>query len=469
MEEFDPRMGAFDAVMWDVEDDPMLRSVIIMVITLDRAPDPDILADRVTRMTLQVPKMRQVPIGNPLSLAPPRWSADPDFDLDYHLRWQRLPRSGGGLANVLAVAEQIAEHDFDQSRPLWEVTVITGLARSQAAVIVKLHHSITDGVGGLSLAGVLFDTAAGASGQAPPSPSQTPPEPRPMTVGGRIRQATRYELSNLGERLGAAARAGRIYARRAITDPFSTAVSTTEWAQSAARMLAPAGKPMSDVMVDRSLLVAFSVAEVSLDDLRAAAHATHGTINDGFMAAVTGALRRYHERHGSQIDAIRVNMPINVRAGADSGSGNHWVPARFALPINLSDARARMKQLHPILVQARDEPALGLSDLIYRLLSTLPRPLTTLIAAKLMKCTDVAATNVPGPPVKLYMAGAGVLAMIPFAPKAGAAINIGLLSYNGSAFIGINCDRAAVVDPDEFTDCFVDALDDVVDVGLEQS
>lgn len=462
MEKFDPRMGAFDAVMWDVEDDPMLRSVIVLVVTLDSEPDPEILTERINRMTLDTPKMRQVPVGNPLSLAPPRWYTDPDFDLDYHLRWQRLPVEGGGLANVLALAEQIAEQDFDQSRPLWETTVITGLADDKAAVIVKLHHAITDGVGGMAMLAVMFDLDPNQPTELPPP--DTAPEPRPITALDRIKEAAAYEYGSLAERLGSAARAGSSYLRRAASDPMATAVSTGEWMQSAARMLAPASGPMSDIMTDRSLLVAFSVAEVELADLKAAAHSVNGTVNDAFMSAVTGGLRRYHERHGSHVDALRVNMPINVRNDGEQG-GNHWVPARFPIPINVGDAGARMKQLHPILIQARNEPALGLSDVVYRLLSTLPRPLTTVVAAKLMKCTDVAATNVPGPPVPLYIAGGKVQAMIPFAPKGGAAVNIGLMSYAGTAFIGINCDRAAVDDPDELTDCFVAALDDVVALG----
>lgn len=464
MDILDPRMAAFDAVMWGVEDDPLLRSVIILVVTLDKEPDEAELTARVDRMTRENPKMRQIPVGNPLSLVPPRWETDPNFDLNYHVRWQRLPQRGGGLSNVLALAEQICEQDFDQSRPLWETTLVTGLARGRAAVIVKLHHSITDGVGGLALASVLFDLTPEPRTDLPPI--KPAPTPHPISLRERLRQAFRYEYSSATERFRDAAKIGAGFVRDAVRDPFTTAVASTEWAQSAARILAPARAPMSDIMVERSLLVAFSVVEVDLADLKASARATKGTINDAFMAAVTGGLRRYHERHGSELDAVRVNMPINVRRPGETVDGNRWVPARIPIPINISDARARMRQLHPILIQARDEPALGVSDLVYRTLSSLPRPITTAIAGSLMKCTDIAATNVPGPPVPLYMGGAQVLAMIPFAPKGGAAINFGLMSYNGTAFIGINCDRAAVPNPDEFTDCFVSAMDDVVAVGL---
>ncbi len=183
------------------------------------------------------------------------------------------------------------------------------------------------------------------------------------------------------------------------------------------------------------------------------------------MAAVAGGLASYHAAHGSRPEALRVNMPINVRTEGDGGAGNRWVPARFEVPVNVSDAAARMRQLHPILAQARMEPALPLSDVIYKLLTVLPRPLTTTIAGGLMKGTDFAATNVPGPPIPVFFAGAEVESMIPFAPKAGASVNIGLMSYNGSVFIGINTDRGAVEFPDELTDCIAASMEAVIAVG----
>ncbi len=85
------RMGAFDAVMWNVEEDPVLRSVIVAMMVLDKAPDIDAAQDRIERMTLAVPKLRQRVIGNPVSLVPPRWEVDPNFDLTYHLRWVAAP------------------------------------------------------------------------------------------------------------------------------------------------------------------------------------------------------------------------------------------------------------------------------------------------------------------------------------------------------------------------------------------
>lgn len=449
--------------MWGVEDDPLLRSVILLVCQLDKAPDQGVLQDRIERMSLENPKLRQRAVGNPVSPLPPRWETDPNFDFAYHVRWERLPKRSGNLSDVLEIAETISEQDFDRARPLWEIHVITGLVRGGAAVIVKIHHSITDGVGGMMMAATLFDLSPEPNADLPPKPSA--PVANPADVLSRIEQGIQVELDTTLTDFKSSAKAVKKLTGKVVADPMSSLVDAQEFAASAARLMAPASEPLSELWTDRSLSVAFSVIEAELDDLKQAAKAVGGTLNDAFMAAVTGGLAMYHERHGSHPDALRVNMPINVRSAEDSNNGgNAWVPARFAVPVNVVDAADRMRQLHPILVQARMEPALPISQLAYKILSVLPRPITTSIAGSMMLGTDFAATNVPGPPFPLYMARAKITAMIPFAPKGGAAVNVGLMSYDGQVFLGINVDRGAVANPEELTDCIAESLEAVLAV-----
>ena len=96
-------------------------------------------------------------VGNPLSIAPPRWEVDPNFDLDYHLRFVRRRRRRHACATVLDLAEPVAMQGFDRARPLWEMYVVEGLADGRAALILKLHHAITDGVGASRSRCVMFD------------------------------------------------------------------------------------------------------------------------------------------------------------------------------------------------------------------------------------------------------------------------------------------------------------------------
>jgi hypothetical protein len=213
-----------------------------------------------------------------------------------------------------------------------------------------------------------------------------------------------------------------------------------------------------------------AVIQVPFRALRAAAKASGGTLNDAYMAAVAGGLATYHESHGVPCEYVRVNMPVNMRGSGDSGdSGNRWVPARFPMPIDSGPAENRIKRLSPILKQARSEPALVLSDTIYRLLVALPQSAATSISAGMMKGVDVAITNVPGPPITLYAAGAEVQVIVPFAPKGGAAANIGLMTYNGIAFVGLNIDTRAIPDPDVFVEHIRAGFDQVLAIADPQA
>lgn len=459
------RMGAFDAVMFGVEDDPVLRSVIVLVVMLDTEPDVATITRRMDQVSRTVPKLRQKVVGNPISVAPPRWYTDPNFDLSYHLRWYRMPVDGAGDKAVLHLAEQISEQDFDRARPLWEITLVTGLADGRCAVIAKIHHSITDGVGGMQLAAALFDLSPEVT--AAPETLADAPVAEDRGLADRLREGVAYEVSELaGEWRSLAGRLAGA-AQDVARNPMGSLFEAQVFASSAQRVLAPASEPMSDVLRGRSLSVRFVTAEVPFADLHAASKAMGVTLNDVYVAAVLDAVDQYHIEHGSEPEEIRLHMPVNQRTEADGGGGNRWVPARFPVPLNERDLPRRIRQLVPVLRQAKDEPALELSDAVYRLLTRLPRPLTTVIAGGLMKGTDVVATNVPGPPIPIYLGGAQVTRLIPFAPKGGAAINFALMTYNGTAEVGINCDDAAVDEPRRLGELMQQSLDSVVELGKQ--
>ena len=460
------RMGAFDAVMWGVEHDPMLRSVVVAMTVLDAAPDIDVLIDRITRMTLAVPKLRQRVIGNPVSLVPPRWEFDPNFDISYHLKRFHVPADGSDRP-LMRIAEQMGEQDFDRDRPLWEMALVEGFDGERAAVIIKLHHAITDGVGGMAMAATLFDLTREPSTDLGPLPPA--PEGETLGLAQRVVDGAQFAARAV-VRHGTDLAEGAVgLAARVASDPGASVVSGSAFAQSAARLLAPASEPLSPLMHGRSLSVHMAVVQVPFRALKAAAKAAGGTINDSYMAAVAGGVASYHEEHLSPCEYVRVNMPVNMRSAGEDSAGNRWVPARFPMPIDSGDAARRIQRLSPLLKQARTEPALVVSDSVYRVLAALPQSAATSIAGGLMKGTDLAITNVPGPPIMLFSAGAGVQAIIPFAPKAGAAANIGLMTYNGVAFVGLNIDTRAIPDPDVFVEHIRAGFDAVLAIADPQA
>ena len=139
--------------------------------SLDGPVDADRFREKVDRASRTIPRLRQRVVGNPYSLAPPRWEVDPNFDLGYHLR--SVSAGGDGTErDLLELAQWVGMQGFDRARPLWEMYLVDGMAEGRSALIQKLHHAITDGVGSIQIALSLFDLERdpGDPGSLPDAP-----------------------------------------------------------------------------------------------------------------------------------------------------------------------------------------------------------------------------------------------------------------------------------------------------------
>ena len=201
--------------------------------------------------------------------------------------------------------------------------------------------------------------------------------------------------------------------------------------------------------------------QIPLDTLKRAAKIVDGTVNDAYLAAVTGGLHRYHERHHVAVTSLRALMPINLRSGADTNWGNKITLQRLTVPVAEPDPAARMRALHRAPSQARAEPSLAVTGTIAGALNLLPVG----YVAGILKHVDFLASNVPGAPVPVYLAGAKVTGMFAFGPTIGASVNTTLMSYNGSCDIGINIDTAAVPDPDVLVACLRESFAEITALG----
>jgi diacylglycerol O-acyltransferase / wax synthase len=455
-EHFDEWLSDSDTLMWTIEKDPILRSTIVVVVRLDRAPDPDRLRASLDRATRVVPRLRQVVEVPPLRLGPPRWITAPRFDLDTHLRWIRLTERGP-QRTALDVAALAAATAFDKSRPLWELTVVEE-PDAEVALVLKVHHSLTDGVGGIEMAAHIFDV------ERDPKPTRLPPTPAAPAPGrGDLARAAAAEQTRLNLRRGSRyARLALGTAAGAVADPAGTARRAAGVARTAGKLVAPVNEVLSPAMRERSINRAMLTAEVPLGLLKAAARAGGGTLNDAYLAVVTGALRRYHEALGVPVDALRVTMPVNLRVEGDNAGGNRFTPARFRLPVGIADPVERMRAIDGLARAWAKDPGLGVSDELAALLNRLPSTVTTELFGGMLKKVDFVATNVPGSPVPLFLGGAEVTHVFPFAPPSGASVAFGLLSHVQTCCIGITVDTAAVEDLDLLARCVDEGLAEVL-------
>lgn len=450
----DQFMRESDAFSWYMESDPALRATVVAVAWLDRSPDWDTLVDRLERATRLVPIFRRRPVEPPGRLATPRWELDPDFDLSWHLRRVATPVPHTS-ATVLEMARLDAMTGFDTAHPLWEFTLVEGLEDGGAAMVMKLHHSLTDGIGGMQLLLSLFDTTSESPtrGMLPVLPGEPAHGTAELVVASLLhegRKAIGVARHQASAALPSAWRTGR--------HPVRSSLSALETMCSVGRSVAPVSRTLSPVMRARSLRRRLGMLEVGLDDLKKASATAGGSVNDGFMAAVTGGFRRYHELHGRPVEELRVTLPISIRTAEDPAGGNRITLERFTVPVGLADPTARIRAIGERCRCARNERSVPHSNTIAGALNLLPPG----AVGSMLKHVDFLASNVPGLEFPLYLAGARMTRYVPFGPTLGAAANITLLSYDHKCGVGVTVDAAAVPDIEVFMDCLTGGFEEIL-------
>lgn len=457
-EQFDRHMSDADALLWNIEADPILRSTIVTVMLLDQAPDWERLVDKIDRGTRLIPRLRQRVVDAPFKVGPPHWSADPHFELDYHLRRVRSPEPGD-RATLFELVRPIAMAGFDRSRPLWEFTLIEGLEGGGAAMAVKVHHSITDGVGGIRLAMMLFDLE-----RTPQSVEPMPPVPtaEDENLVDRFWDWVAINNHRLFGLTGEAMAATTSGFRRAVSDPVGAATQAVNTLGSYVRMMKPATTPMSPIMKERSLGRHLHAFEFPLDDFKRAAKDVGGTLNDAFVAGVGLGLERYHRDHGVDVEDLRLLLPINLRDD-DSAGGNHFTPARFPIPVGMRNRDRLIVRIGELVDQWRNEPAVAASERMAAVLNRLPAAATTVLFGSMLKGSDFVASNVPGVTFDVYLAGARLERNFAFAPLSGTGAAITLMSHRDVCCIGIATDDASVPDPAHFAECVRSGLAEVLE------
>jgi diacylglycerol O-acyltransferase len=454
-------MNATEALMWRAEVVPRMRSTGVLLELLDSAPDRERMVSAHDWVSREIPRLRQRVVEDPLGLAAPQWVVDDAFDLAYHVRVTRLP-GAGTLPELLEATQVIYMAPFDRSRPLWEAVLVEGLADGQAAYVLKLHHSLADGQAIVQLLRLAHSDRAEPGHQTADLPVPTSP---PLT-GRALAARTLAGAPGWGVRTAVRA-GGRLtaLAGRAASAPRDSAGAGLDYARSLARVLGPAPSPGSPLFAQRSMRRRLGVIDVPLDALRAAGRAAGGSLNDAFLAALTGGVGRYHEHHGVPLDTLTLALPVSTRKPDDPPGSNRFAGARIAGAASIVDPAERMRELRKEVLAAREEPALDFLGLLSPALSRLPGTLTAPLTAQLTQSIDLQASNIPGLTGSAYLAGARVLRTYPFGALPGPAMMATLMSHEGTCCIGITVDAAAVTDFELMLRCLQEGLDEVCDLA----
>jgi WS/DGAT/MGAT family acyltransferase len=457
---FERRMSDAEALMWTIEKDPALRSSFLQLTLLDSVPDFARFRRRMERAVKVIPRLTQRVVPPLARFAPPEWADDPSFDIDFHVRRLALPPPGTER-QLLDLAALLYEDAFDRARPLWQLTIVEGLEGGRAALLAKMHHTITDGVGGVRLSMQFLDLAPDAPD---PGEVETPPRVPERGVYDVLSDAVGHNVRRgLGVVQRTTAGGATVATKPANAVKLVSDLSAT--VQSLWRQLAVVQPSRSPLWTGRrSLSRRFETLTVNLDDVKRAAKGLGGTVNDLFVTALAGGAATYHRAKGVDVDDLRVTIPINTRDDKSAG-GNAFSPARLLIPAGEKDPAMRFAGVHEKLNVAKNERALGLFGSLAGLMNGLPTTLLTRVARQQAETVDFAASNVRAADFDLYIAGAAIVANHPMGPTGGTAFNATVMSYKNRFDVGLNIDTAAIDDPELLRTSIEQAFAELIKAG----
>jgi diacylglycerol O-acyltransferase len=419
-----------------------------------------------------VPRYRQRVRSVPARLAGPVWVDDEDFDLTFHVRRSALPRPGTH-EQLCEFVGRIMARRLDRSRPLWEVYLVEGLAGGQFALITKSHLALVDGIDTVDLGQVLLDPDPGASDASrgvETAAWQPLPEPSAMDLLiGALWENAQDPARAVENLQGAVAGAlGVVVAVGETVGGVGGALGELAW--DALRGPRPVRSPLAGLLSEQRR---FATVQIPLSDVKAVRASTQHTINDVVLAVISGGLRSWlltrgeSVRSGSSLTAL-VPMSVTEDEEEPTSLGSQVAPRLQGLPIGEPNALMRLHQVAYATQAHKDTgravAARSLSDIAGFAPTTLHALGVRVSADVMRKQHDLLVTNVPGPQVPLYAAGATLTASYPVLPlAAGHVLTVGVTSYDGEVYVGLTADRDAVRDLDVLAASLLDALEELLD------
>ncbi len=405
-----------------------------------------------------VPRYRQRVRWVPGHMANPVWVDDEHFDVTYHVRRSALPRPGTEeqLGELVA---RIMSRPLDRSRPLWEMYLVEGVVDDRFAILTKTHHAMVDGATAVDIGQVILDST--------PEPEHHEPEdwrPRREPSSAELLVGALNEIVRSPKAAVDTVRTGMLDLQETITHVGRNVVGLVSAARTMARP--PDSSPLN---AEIGLARRFATTSARLDDLKRIKKAHGGTINDVVLTILAGALRAWMMTRGESVTPrshVRALVPVSVRASEDA-SGNQIAAFLCDLPVGEPDPVVRLQRVRFEMDMLKETGQMMGATALVSVASFTPPTIHSLgaraVSGLSRRLYNVVITNVPGPQFPLYAAGALMLTAYPVVPLArGQALSIGLTSYNGGVFFGLNADRDAMPDVDVLAQCIDDSLTEML-------
>jgi WS/DGAT/MGAT family acyltransferase len=459
------RLSGLDASFLHLEDASSHMHVASVMLFEGPPPPYDELLEAFERRLPLVPRYRQRLAFVPLAQGRPKWVDDPHLNLRYHVRSTALP-SPGSEDQLKDLAGRVFSQQLDRDKPLWEVWLVEGLEHDRFAVLSKTHHALVDGISGVDIISVLFDTSP-----APVTPTGPGDRwlPRPLPSRAQLLGEALLERTTMPAEVARSVRAVFRGPRRIAEAARDAAVGVGAMAWAGFNP-APASPYNASIGPHRR----FTWMRASLRDMKAIKDSLGGTVNDVVLATVAGALGRHLRRRGHNTDGLELKamVPVSVRQDLERGALGNRVAAMMApLPVWCQEPVARLEivreELKGLKSGGQAVGAQVLTDLSGFAPSTIMNQASRLMSRQ--RFFNLVVTNVPGPQFPLYLLGRRMLDPFPMVPLAkNQGIGVALLSYDGAINFGVVGDFDLLWDLDDFADDLRESLAELATVaGVE--
>ncbi len=448
------KLGALDAgFLYNETDRSPQHIASVQILELPEGVDEaqfvenvkSLMAERIHLVPYFTNKLRFVPFN----LDHPVWVKDRAFSLDNHVHTMDIPAPGDRLALEQTIAS-LHEQRLDRSRPLWDLWILTGLEGGRVATYNRCHHACLDGMAGQAMIATIMDVTPQPRSVAPApegffsrNDDQTPGQ----LMAGAAESFMKFQAKQPLAAFNALETSARLFRRT--FDPSK--------GLGAVRTGAPATRFNRTVERKRT----YVTGELPLESVKNIAKVTQTKVNDVFLAVVGGALRRYFERTGELPKApLIAGCPVSLRKPGDTNPNNQVTMMMVSMGTDESDCGERLQTVAQSARTAKgftQDVALSYDAEVS--LPGLPAALST--GARLLELTqapnlpgvrppcNVVVSNVPGPNVPLYMAGARMLTHYPVSiPAHSQAVNLTVQSYDGQLFFAVTACARALPDGD---------------------
>lgn len=376
-----------------------------------------------------------------------RWEADPHFDIANHLHHIALPAPGDQAALQNLVSD-LMSMPLDFSKPLWQFHLVEGY-QGGTAWICRLHHCIGDGIGLMRVLLAMADQSPDAAWQPPEEPEEAQRSRSPW----RIITGPATAAIGATRRMTGAVVSGGIDLVSNPSQAMDYARFGTETTMALGRLLLlpPDPKTIYKGPLEVPKRAAWS-DPISLPKVKAIGRATGSTVNDVLLSAVAGALRRYAETHGQEVEGLNVRgvIPVNLRQeSAKIELGNRFGLFFLSLPLGIDDPLDRLfevkRRMDDLKGSQEAVVVFGILNAIGMAPSEIENLVITIFGAK----ATAVMTNVPGPRQPIYFAGAAVREMMFWVPQSGhLGLGVSIFSYNDQVWLGVATDQSLTPDPE---------------------